>query len=81
MEEEAVVREVDEQGRISIPKRWRDEMKSNKFIAVKSKGKIELRPIEGVPPSRLFDSIEIAGSLDFTDSRALKKAALQGRVG
>lgn len=70
--EEVTLRELDSQGRISIPARWRKEWKSNKLILVKREGKIKLMPIETTSPSNLFDSIELPESVDFTDPHSLK---------
>ena len=74
---ETIIKEVDSQGRISIPAHWRKEWKSNKLILKKQKNKIELIPIEPAPPSRLFDSVEIPSNVDFTDPYSLRKVLIE----
>jgi len=74
---EAIVKEVDQQGRISIPIQWRKSWKSRKLVLIRRGNRIELVPVESVPPSDLFDSISISESVDFADSHSLKKALLE----
>lgn len=73
------VKEVDTQGRISIPKRWRKGWKSRKLVLIRRENRIELIPIEPTSPLTLFDSIEISERVDFTDPHSLKKALLELR--
>lgn len=76
---EVIVKEVDPQGRISIPIRWRREWKSRKLVLIKRGDRIELFPIEPEPPSDLFDSIKISKNVDFVDPHSVKKALLESR--
>jgi len=76
---EAVVKEVDSRGRISVPAQWRAEWKSRKLVLIRREDRIELRPIEFVPPSELFDLIEVPESVDFVDPHSVKKALLWSR--
>jgi hypothetical protein len=39
-----------------------------------------LTPIEPLPPSSLFDSIEVGGDVDFTDPHSLRKTYLETRL-
>lgn len=78
--EEVVVKKLDAQGRVAIPAAWRRGWKSGKVILVRRRGKIELSPVEPIPPSSLFDSIEIVDNVDFTDSHSLKRALLERRT-
>jgi len=41
--------------------------------------KIEVSPIEPIPPSDLFDSIRISEDVDFLDPHSLEKALLMLR--
>lgn len=77
MVKEVVLKKVDAQGRIAIPAAWRRGWRSGKVILVKRGRKIELSPVEPLAPSSLFDSIEIADDVDFTDSHSLKRALLE----
>ncbi|MBS7629113.1 AbrB family transcriptional regulator [Candidatus Bathyarchaeota archaeon] len=77
--EETAVKEIDSQGRISIPAHWRRGWRTRKLILVRHEDRIEILPIESTPPSELFDTIKIAGSVDFTDPHSLKKALTELR--
>jgi bifunctional DNA-binding transcriptional regulator/antitoxin component of YhaV-PrlF toxin-antitoxin module len=69
---EVVVRELDSQGHISIPKKWRKGWKSRKLTLIKRGDRIEIVPMQPIPPSYLFDSIQIPDNIDFTDPHSLK---------
>ena len=74
---EIVVKELDPQGRISIPIKWRKGWKSRRLVLVRHGSRIEVIPIESTPPSDLFDSIEISENVDFIDPHSLKKTLLE----
>ncbi|HID16908.1 TPA: hypothetical protein EYP26_01290 [Candidatus Bathyarchaeota archaeon] len=74
-----VIKEVDDQGRISIPIRWRREWKSKKVTLIKRGNRVEIAPVEPIPPSALFDSIKIPEGVNFADPHSLKKALLKSR--
>jgi AbrB family looped-hinge helix DNA binding protein len=42
--EKVVIRKIDKQGRIVIPKKWRNKFGTNNFILVLSDNKIEMYP-------------------------------------
>jgi bifunctional DNA-binding transcriptional regulator/antitoxin component of YhaV-PrlF toxin-antitoxin module len=75
--DESVVKKIDQQGRVSIPIEWRREWKSDKVILRKRGESIELMPVKPLPPSSLFDSIEISEKVDFTDPHSLKEALME----
>jgi len=79
LSEEVSVKKVDPQGRIAIPIKWRREWKSSKVMLIRHGNRVEVIPIEATSPSSLFDSIEIANEVDFTDVHSLKKALLELR--
>ena len=76
---EVQVKEVDTQGRISIPIEWRKDWKSRKLVLIRCGDRIEMIPVEPAPPSNLFDSIRMSENVDFTDPHFLKKALLESR--
>ncbi|MGQ9468860.1 MAG: AbrB family transcriptional regulator [Nitrososphaerales archaeon] len=76
---DVVVKEVDPQGRVSIPISWRKEWKSRKLVLIKRRNRIELIPMEPISPLELFDSIDISENVDFSDPHSLKKALLELR--
>ncbi len=57
--EESVIKRVDPQGRVSIPVEWRRGWKSDRVVLRRLGNRIEVTPIDPVPPSSLFDSIEV----------------------
>ena len=69
-----MVKKVDSQGRVSIPVEWRKKWRSDKVVMKLTDKSIELTPIEPISPTKLFDSIEIADEVDFTDPHSIKKA-------
>lgn len=77
--DEAVVKKLDPQGRVSIPMEWRKNWKSDKVVLRRLGDKIEVTPIEPIPPSALFDSIEVGDDVDFTDPHSLRRALLEPR--
>jgi len=74
---EIVVKEIDAQGRVTIPMQWRKKWKSSKLVLIMREDRIEVTPIEPTPPSDLFDSVGISGDVDFTDPHSLRKALLE----
>lgn len=74
---EVIVKEVDPQGRISIPIRWRKGWRSRKIVLIRRADRIEVIPMEPTFPSDLFDSIEISENVNFHDPHSLKKALLE----
>lgn len=75
--DEAIVKKVDPQGRVSIPMRWRSGWKSSKVVLIRRGNRIEVAPLEPTPPSDLFDSIEISEKVDFVDPHSLKRTLLE----
>ena len=76
---ESVVRRVDPQGRVSIPVEWRRGWKTDRVVLRRLEDRIELTPIEPIPPSSLFDSIEVGDDVDFTDPHSLRRALVEPR--
>lgn len=75
----AVLKKVDEQGRITIPAEWRKGWKSNDVLLVlKDDSTVEVVPLEPIPPSHLFDAIPIQNDVDFADPHSLRRALLEG---
>ena len=75
--EGGVVKRVDSQGRISIPVEWRRSWKSDRVILRRHGDRVEVTPIEPIPPSSLFDSIKVGDDVDFTDPHSLRRALLE----
>ncbi|OLS25474.1 MAG: hypothetical protein HeimC3_14630 [Candidatus Heimdallarchaeota archaeon LC_3] len=64
--------DIDTRGRITLPKKWRDKLKVKKMLAIQSKGKVHLIPVNSDP------LVELKGSFKTTKStKQLKKQALE----
>ncbi|MCW3988778.1 MAG: AbrB/MazE/SpoVT family DNA-binding domain-containing protein [Candidatus Bathyarchaeota archaeon] len=72
-----MVKRMDSQGRVSIPVEWRRGWKSDRVVLRRLGDRIEVTPIEPVPPSSLFDSIEAGDDVDFTDPHSLRKSLVE----
>ncbi len=69
---------VDRYGRIRIPKKILEKVKSNRFIIYLHEGKIILQPLISKSFRELFDSIEVDIPSDaFRDYNELKKYLLK----
>jgi len=65
---EMEVKTVDSQGRIMLPKNWRDRYLKDKQAVVSQKGGvIEIRPFEDIDLTKYFDSIEVDLKADLSD--------------
>jgi AbrB family looped-hinge helix DNA binding protein len=53
-----VIRKIDKQGRIVIPKEWRDRFGTNNFILVLNEDKIEIYPKRS-NLLKFIDSVEV----------------------
>jgi bifunctional DNA-binding transcriptional regulator/antitoxin component of YhaV-PrlF toxin-antitoxin module len=62
------VKTVDTQGRIILPKIWRDRYLKDKKAVVSQKGDlIEIRPFTDIDLTKYFDSIEVDLKADLSD--------------
>jgi len=65
---EVEVKTIDNQGRIMLPKSWRDRYLKNKKAIVSLKGDlIEIRPFENTDLTKYFDKIEVDLKADLSD--------------
>jgi len=75
--EEVVIKEVDPQGRISIPVKWRKGWGTRRLVLIRREDRIEMFTLEPISPSGLFDSIRLSEAesraMDFTDPHAIKR--------
>ncbi|BCU71270.1 AbrB/MazE/SpoVT family DNA-binding domain-containing protein [Stygiolobus caldivivus] len=56
--EKVVIKRVDSQGRVVIPKEWRDKFNTDEFVLVLKEDKIELYPrVSNL--TKLIDSIDV----------------------
>ncbi len=65
---EMEIKAVDNQGRIILPKNWRDRYLKDKKAVVAQKGDIiEIRPFEDIDLTKYFDSVEVDLKADLSD--------------
>jgi bifunctional DNA-binding transcriptional regulator/antitoxin component of YhaV-PrlF toxin-antitoxin module len=71
---EVEVKSIDNQGRIMLPKAWRDRYLKDKKAIVSQKGEIiEIRPFEKTDLTKFFDSIEVNVKSDLSDWHEVRK--------
>ena len=69
-----VVKTVDRQGRIVIPKRWRGEvLEGGKVVMVRKGDTIEIRAYEEADLTKYFDSIEVELESDLSDWHSVRR--------
>ena len=69
------IKEIDNQGRIVIPKNWRKGKLKGKKVVLKRKSddSIEIIPYDRFDLTKYFDSIEVDVKSPLSDWHALKK--------
>jgi bifunctional DNA-binding transcriptional regulator/antitoxin component of YhaV-PrlF toxin-antitoxin module len=71
---EVEVKTVDSQGRIILPKSWRDRyLKGKKAIVVFKDDLVEIRPFEKSDLTKYFDKAEADLKSDFSDWHKVRK--------
>jgi AbrB family looped-hinge helix DNA binding protein len=76
------IKEIDEQGRIVIPKHWRRGKLKNKKVVLRRKNdeSIEILPYDKFDLTKYFDSIEVDVKSPLSDWHALKKELSRKRA-
>lgn len=68
------IKDIDEQGRIIIPKAWRRKhLKSNRVILKLKEGAIEIVPYSALDLTKFFDKMEVDIKSDLGDWHALRR--------
>jgi len=68
------VKTLDSQGRIVLPKNWRDRYLKGKKAIVVSKGDlVEIRPFAGADLTKYFDRVEVDLKSDLSDWHKVRK--------
>lgn len=74
MDVKEVIKQVDNQGRIVLPKKWRDKNLKSPSVKLKiTDDKIEILPYEPEDITDSFGSIKLNIKSDMTDWKELKK--------
>ena len=67
------IKKLDGQGRIVVPKEWRDKHGGGKVVLSLEEGKITITPLDEVDLTEYFDSIEVDVESDLSDWHAIKR--------
>jgi bifunctional DNA-binding transcriptional regulator/antitoxin component of YhaV-PrlF toxin-antitoxin module len=68
------VKGVDEQGRIVLPKSWREKYLKNKKAMVLAKGgTVEIKPLPSIDLTEYFDRVEVDVKADLSDWHKVRK--------
>ncbi|MGQ4891423.1 MAG: AbrB/MazE/SpoVT family DNA-binding domain-containing protein [Candidatus Njordarchaeia archaeon] len=78
VKEEIVIKELDDQGRLVLPARWRKRNKAKKIKLIIRDTEIIIKPVRTVKLSQLFDTIEVDVKSPLTNWKKLKKEMLLG---
>ena len=65
------IRPVDAQGRIILPKSWRNRLRTRSVLVIDEDDRLEIRPADA-DLSRFVDAVEVDGK-DFEDYHTLRK--------
>ena len=72
------IRPVDAQGRIILPKSWRNRLKTNSVVVIDEDDRLEIRPADA-DLSRFVDAVEVEGE-HFEDYHKLRKGLRKDAV-
>ena len=72
------IRPVDTQGRIILPKAWRNRLKTNAVVVIDEDDRLEIRPADA-DLSRFVDAVEVAVE-QFEDYHKLRKGLRKDEV-
>lgn len=76
-----VVKLMDRQGRLVIPKRWRDEvLEGDKVVMVLKGDAIEIRAYEETNLTAYFDSMEVELNSDLSDWHSVRRELREQRA-
>lgn len=68
------IKEIDRQGRIIIPKKWREELLKGDRVVLKMRDEsIEILPLKSLNLTNFFDSVEVDLKSDLADWHAVRK--------
>jgi len=75
-----VIKELDRQGRLVLPKEWREKYAKDGRIVLRVEGdKITIRPYKLVDLTKFFDKIEVDLKSDLSDWKSVRRELLEIR--
>jgi AbrB family looped-hinge helix DNA binding protein len=72
------IRPIDSQGRIILPKSWRNRLKTNSVVVIDEDDRLEIRPADA-DLSRFVDAVEVE-AVHFDDYHKLRKGLRKDAV-
>jgi AbrB family looped-hinge helix DNA binding protein len=72
------IRPIDSQGRIILPKSWRNRLKSNSVVVIDEDDRLEIRPADA-DLSRFVDAVEVEAD-HFDNYHKLRKGLRKDAV-
>lgn len=72
------IRPIDSQGRIILPKSWRNRLKTNSVVIIDEDDRLEIRPADA-DLSRFVDAVEVEAE-HFDDYHKLRKGLKKDAV-
>jgi len=67
------IKKLDGQGRVVVPKKWRDKHGGGKVLLELEKDRITITPLDQVDLTEYFDPIEVDVEGDLPDWHAVKR--------
>ncbi len=75
-----IIKELDKQGRVVLPKTWREKYAKKKKVVLKAEGDtIIIKPYNLVDLTEFFDKIEIDIKSDLSDWKSVRREILEVR--
>ncbi len=75
-----VIKELDRQGKLVLPKEWREKYAKDGRIVLRVEGdKITIRPYKLVDLTKFFDKIEVDLKSDLSDWKSVRRELLEVR--
>ncbi len=75
-----IVKKVDRQGRVVLPKEWREKYLRTGRVVVREEGaNLVISPYEPPDLTQLFDSVEVDLESDLSDWKAVRRELLEAR--
>lgn len=75
-----IIKELDKQGRLVLPKNWREKYaKKGKVVLKVENDTIIIKPYESVDLTEFFDKIEVDVKSDLSDWKSVRRELLEVR--
>lgn len=74
-----VVKKMDDQGRIVVPKEWREKHPGKEYVLELSEDEVRMSPLKKENLTKYFDSVEVDLESDLSDWHAVRKELKRGQ--